>query len=80
MHQWHWRDLVIDHHTGKLRETSVWSNIGKAAMTAGFLYTVFTGHGSEWLWATYGGVVVLHEVAARVMNQKQQKIDKEPAP
>lgn len=80
MSQWHWRDLFTDHQTGKLRETAIWSNAGKGAMTIGFLYAVFTGHSSEWLWATYGGVVVLHEVAARVMNQKQQKIDKEPTP
>ena len=78
MSTWHWRDLFVDHQTGKLRETAVWSNIGKAAMTFGFLLTIWRGASSEWLWASFGGVVVLHEVAARVMNQKQQVIDKEP--
>jgi len=47
-------------------------------MTFGFLLTIWRGASSEWLWASFGGVVVLHEVAARVMNQKQQVIDKEP--
>ena len=78
MKLWHWRDLFTDHQTGKLRETLIWSNIGKASMTIGFILLVWRGHATEWLWASYGGVVVLHEVAARVMNQRQQEIDKEP--
>ena len=74
--QWHWRDLVTDHQTGKLRETALWANVGKAAMTFGFVLTVYRGSSSEWLWATYGGVVVMHELGARFFNQKQQTLDK----
>ena len=72
---WKLSDLVCDHRTGKLRETLLWSNIGKAAMTWGFVYNVWTGDSSQWLWVAYGGIVVAHEAVARVLNQKQQVID-----
>lgn len=75
--KWCVMDLVIDHQTGKLRETAVWSNVGKLTMTWGFIYTVINGSGSEWLWLVYGSIVVAHETAARIMNQKQQQLDKE---
>lgn len=75
--KWCLMDLVVDHQTGRLRETAVWSNVGKAVMTWAFVYTVLGGHGSEWLWVAYGGIVVSAEVVARVLNQKQQKIDVE---
>ena len=75
---WHLRDLVTDERTGRLRETKLWSNIGKAVMTFAFVLVTVRGAGTEWLWLTYGGVVVLHELGARHYNQVQQKIDKEP--
>ncbi len=74
---WHLRDLVTDERTGRLRETKLWSNIGKAAMTFAFMLVVARGAGTEWLWLTYGGVVVLHELGSKVLNQQQQKLDKE---
>ena len=80
MRKWCVMDLVTDHHTGKLRETALWSNIGKASMTWAFLYTIWSGKGSEWLWLAYGGIVVAHEAAARVLNQKQQTLDKPDKP
>lgn len=75
MSKWHWRDLFVDHQTGKLRESALWINIGKAALTFGFLWVVVNGESSDWLWLTYGGVIVGHELGARVMNQKQQKLN-----
>ena len=75
--KWCFRDLFVDHVTGKLRETALWSNIGKLSMTVAFLYETFNGNLTEWLVAAYGGIVVLHETAARVMNQKQQVLDKD---
>ena len=77
MSEWHLRDLVVDHQTGRLRETSVWSNVGKAVMTGAFVHEAWMGALTEWFVAAYGAVVIMHEVAARVMNQKQQKLDKE---
>lgn len=73
-------DLVVDHKTGKLRESAVWSNVGKASMTWAFVYTVMGGHGSEWLWIAYGGIVVAHASVERVLNQKQQSIDSSAPP
>lgn len=75
--RWCVMDLVVDHKTGKLRESAVWSNVGKAAMTWAFIHTVMGGHGSEWLWIAYGGIVVAHASVERVLNQKQQTMDKE---
>lgn len=80
MRLWCVMDLVVDHQTGKLRETAVWSNTGKAVMTWAFCYTIWTGHSSEWLWVAYGSIVVLHEATARYFNQRQQVLDKEPKP
>lgn len=77
MKQWHLRDLFTDERSGKLRETKVWSNIGKAAMTVAFVRVTWEGAGTEWLWLTFGGVVVLHELGSKMLNQKQQQIDKD---
>ena len=73
--KWCVMDLVVDHRTGKLRESAVWSNVGKACMTWAFVYTVLGRHGSEWLWIAYGGIVVAHASVERVLNQKQQSMD-----
>lgn len=73
--RWCFMDLVTDPRTGKLRETLLWSNVGKAAMTVGFLWVVYQGGTSEFLWLTYGGIVIFHEIGSRAMNQRQQKLD-----
>jgi hypothetical protein len=79
MSLWKWRDLFTDHKTGKLRETAIWSNIGKATLTYGLCHQIKTGTLTEWFVAAYGAVVIMHEVAARVLNQRQQGIDKQGA-
>jgi drug/metabolite transporter superfamily protein YnfA len=71
-------DLVTDATTGRLRESAVWSNVGKLCMTWAFIFTILHDKGSEWLWMAYGGIVVTHELAARFFNQRQQQLDKEP--
>lgn len=76
MRLWCFRDLFVDHQTGKLRETAVWSNIGKATMTWAFVYSVMHEHFSELLWLAYGSLVVGHETVARFMNQRQQTLNK----
>ena len=77
--RWCFMDLVTDHQTGKLRETALWSNVGKLAMTWAFVFTVWKGGSSEWLWVAYGAIVVLHEASARFYNQRQQQLDKQEA-
>ena len=76
MSTWHFSDLVTDKASGRLSEGKLWSNVGKAAMTWGFVYAILRGGNSEWLWTSYGGVVVFHEIASRFMNQRQQTLDK----
>lgn len=78
--KWCVMDLVVDHKTGKLRETAMWSNIGKATMTWAFVMLVRGDKLTEWYVAAYGALVVAHEIAARVMNQKQQTLDKDHGP
>ena len=73
--KWCFMDLVTDHQTGKLRESSLWSNVGKAAMTWAFCFVVYKGGSNEWLWVAYGSIVVLHDAASRFFNQKQQVLD-----
>ena len=69
---WHLRDLVTDERTGRLRETKLWSNIGKALMSVAFIVVTMRGAGTEWLWLTYGGVVVLHELGSKYLKQKEK--------
>lgn len=73
--RWCFLDLVVDHQTGKLRESALWSNIGKCAMTWGFVYMILHDRGTEFLWLAFGGVVVGAEVGARILNQKQQVLN-----
>jgi hypothetical protein len=65
-------DLLTDERTGRLRETKLWSNIGKAAMTFAFVVVTWRGAGTEYLWLTYGGVVVLHELGSKYLKQKEK--------
>ena len=73
---WKFRDLVTDATTGRLRESAIWSNIGKATMTWGFIYALLHDNGTEFLWLCYGGVILGHEGASRLLNQRQQALDK----
>lgn len=78
--QWCFRDLVVDHKTGRLRESAVWSVVGKAAMTWAFVHTNWIGKGSEWLWVAYGVIVVGHASVERILNMRQQNMDKGTTP
>lgn len=71
---WHIRDLFTDETGGRLRETKVWSNVGKGVMTWGFVYAILRGGNSEWIWTTYGSIVVLHELGSRYLNQQKDKV------
>jgi len=75
--KWNLRDLFVNHQTGRLRETALWSNIGKAVMTWAFIYSVMHEHFNETLWVAYGSVILAHEAYSRFMNQRQQVLDKE---
>lgn len=78
MRKWSFRDLVTDHQTGKLRETAVWSNAGKAAMLYAFLYQTQNDQLTEWFAGVFVGALIFHELTSRVLNQRQQTMDKAP--
>lgn len=72
---WQLRDLFVDHATGKVRESKVWSNIGKAAMTWAFVYTIWLAKGNfnETLWLAYGAIMCGHETATRMLNLRERQ-------
>ena len=74
--RWHWTDLVTEAKTGRLSEARIWSNVGKCAMTFGFIWVIVKGTSAEFLWLAYGAIVVGHEVISKMQNQQQQKMDK----
>lgn len=72
--RWCFMDLVVDHQTGKLRETLVWSNLFKGVL----LWAVWKYiNGTNFLEVAgiAGAIYLAHEGFSRVMNQKQQKIE-----
>ena len=75
--KWCFMDLIVDHQTGKLRETLIWSNIGKAVMTWAFVYLTLHDRLTEYYVAAFGALVVAHELASRYFNQRQQVLDKD---
>lgn len=76
--KWCIRDMFVDHQTGRLRETAVWSSVCKICMTWAFVYSVLHEHFNELLWVAYGSIMLGHEAYARYMNQRQHQMDKEP--
>ena len=70
---WHLRDLVTDHKTGKLRETVLWSNIGKFVMTVAFCWLTYKNQLTEWYVLAYGGIVICHEMGSRLISQQATK-------
>lgn len=76
---WQLRDLFVDHNTGRIRESKVWANIGKAAMTWAFCHVIYKGGSSEMLWAAYGTVMCGHETATRILNLRERNDASKPA-
>ena len=63
-------DLVTDHTSGKLRETLVWSNVGKLACLWAFVYRVLHGSDTESLWAIVMGILTAHEIVSRYLSNR----------
>ena len=74
--KWCVMDLVCDHTTGKLRETLLWSNLFKASTLIAYCRFV-NADNFEMMTLAAGSLFLAHEGFSRVMNQRQQKIDKE---
>lgn len=67
-------DLVTDPVTGRLRETLVWSNLGKCAALIAFGWEVYRERDSDWLWFIVMGVLTAHEAVSRWMSAKAAPI------
>ena len=74
--RWRFTDIVTEAKTGRLSGPKIWANVGSAAMTLAFLWVIIRGGNSEWLWLSYGSMMVGHDVLARKQQQDQQKLDK----
>lgn len=74
--QWCVMDLVTDHVTGKMRETLLWSNLFKACALVAYSRFV-SADNFELMTLTAGGIFLAHEGFSRIMNQRQQKLEKE---
>ena len=69
--KWCVMDLVTDHASGKLRESSVWSNVGKAVVTWMYVEHV-SADNFETMTLVLVGAVIGHEIVSRLTNAKQQ--------
>jgi hypothetical protein len=74
MSDWHLRDLVTNHQTGKLRETAIWSNAIKAAVLAAYCRYV-SATNFETMTFVAASILIGHEVIKAKQSQDQQALD-----
>ena len=48
--KWCFMDLVCDPVTGKIKETLLWSNLGKLSALVWFSWKCYHDKDSEWMW------------------------------
>ena len=75
--KWCFMDLVTNHQTGKLRETALFSVVGKITLTWAMVYSTLHEKFNFELWSAYGVLVIGHEIWKANQNQAQQKLDRE---
>ena len=63
-------DLVTDPASGRLRETLLWSNLGKASALGWFSYACYKGTDTEVLWLIVMGVLTCHAAFSQFLTQK----------
>jgi hypothetical protein len=77
---WKFTDLVCDAKTGRLRETLLWSNVGKAIAAWALVYNVLHQSDTEMLWLIVMGILTAHELLSRYLSQRLPQLPKqEPA-
>ena len=62
--------MVTDHQTGKLRESSLFSVLGKTAALTFFSIKCWTNTDTEWLWWIVMVVLTAHELFSRLINMR----------
>ena len=73
--RWCVMDLVTDPHSGKMRETLLWSNLGKATALVCFIYNVYSGTDSEWLWLVVMAVLTCHAAFSQYISTKMPPME-----
>ena len=68
--RWCLTDLVTDPYSGKLKETLLWSNLGKLSALSWFSYKCYDGADSEWLWLIVMGVLTCHAAFSQLVSMK----------
>ena len=68
--RWCFTDLITDPVTGKLRETLLWSNAGKASALGWFSYKCYHGDDSIELWFIVMVILTAHAAFSQVVNAK----------
>ena len=70
---WCVMDLVTDPISGRLAETKIWSNAGKALMCWVVWHEAIQGQLTEPLLLWFAAAVLGHESLTRFMNMKREK-------
>lgn len=63
-------DMVTDANSGRLRETLVFSVLGKTSALCCFIWEVAQGKDSEWLWLIVMGVLTCHAAFSQFIVSK----------
>lgn len=75
---WRFSDLVCDVKSGRLRETLLWSNVGKAIAAWALVYNVVNKSDTEMLWLIVMGILTAHELLSRYLSQKLPQLPVKP--
>lgn len=73
-----WSDLYTDPATGRISESKIWINVGKAVATWAFVYLILHGKAEEFVWWAYLLVITAHEAISRVVSWRfggQQRVE-----
>ena len=68
--RWGLTDLVTDPYNGKLKETLLWSNLGKASALFWFSWKCYYGTDSIELWAVVMLILTAHAVFSQFIMAK----------
>jgi len=63
-------DLVTDPKSGRLRETLLWSNLGKASALGWFSWKCWQGTDTEWLWLIVMTILTAHAAFSQFVMSK----------
>ncbi len=68
--RWCVMDLVTDPATGKLKETLLWSNLGKFSALVWFWWKCYSDLDQEWLWWIVLVVLTAHAAFSQLVMSR----------